>query len=967
MSSRARQRWHMARKAINLSSRNRKLLLRSLSHVILDVPDAAEDENQVPSFNINPKLLADMVNGKSLEFLNREGRVEKLTTTLESNLSIGISGDEDDLLKRKRHFGSNTYKRLPPKNFLFFVLEALKRMTSIVLLVCALISLGFGIYEHGLKHGWFDGVTNIVAVLFVVVVSATSSFGFSKRLQQLSYERTVFKVVVVRGGSHREVPAFEVVVGDVVSLQVGDQLPADGLLFKGFCLKVEEFVLTGESNTVEVTVRDHPFLLSGSKVIDGYGSMLVTSVGMNTGWGSMMSAMSREPDDHTPLQVQFHSLASRIGKVGLVVAMIVFLVLFFNSGETKLLDMFKTIAIFINSAIAVVELAIPEGLPLAVTLTLSNFVQQMKKENVMTRKLSACERMGEVATICTNKTGTLTVNEMKVVEFWPGRESVSYDDDGSIARKALELLNEGAILNTSSFVRGLISESDPEICSSPTEKQIIAWAVSENCTRISEIKRNCEVICVEAFDSEKKRSGVLIRKREKKEIHTHWKGAPELILVMCSHFYDKNGEVKFMTEGDRKQLEDIITGMATRGRRCIAFAHKRVREDSGQVCSNLQENELTLLGFLGLDNQCREGVREAVKLCEAAGVKVIMVTGDHVHTAIAVAKQCGILNPQEDQYDGVVVDGAKFRSYSERERMEKINGIKVIARSSPDDKRLLVKSMKQRHSPMALVGHGVLDASALHEADIGIAKGIHGSEVAKESSDMIILDDSFLSVVNSVRRGRSVYNNIGKFIQFQLTVNVAAFVLNFIAAVSFGQVPLSAIQLLWVNVIVDTLGALALAREPPSDDLMLSRPPVNQSELLMDSSSTLMWTNLAAEVLYQVIALLTLLFKGTSVFGLTENVTHTLLFNTFVLCQVFNLVNVRVMDKKKIFEGLKKSKMFLVLFMITILVQVILVEVINKVAGTEKLDWKQWITCISLAAGSWVVGLVVKWTHEKTT
>ncbi|KAJ8760744.1 hypothetical protein K2173_017873 [Erythroxylum novogranatense] len=928
----------------------------SLANAVLDVHgNAAEDENQVPPFNINPKTLADMVNAKSLESLNRGGGVVQLTAALQGDLSNGISGYEGDLLKRKLYFGCNNYNRLPTKNFIFFVLETLKSMTSIVLLVCALIFLGFGMYEHGIKRGCFDGITNIVAVLFVVVVSATSSFSFSKRLQKLSDERNVFKVLVVRGGRHIEVPAFEVVVGDVVSLQVGDQLPADGLLFKGFCLTVEEFTVTGDSNTVEVTFEGNPFLLSGSKVIGGYGSMLVTSVGMNTGWGSMMSAMSREQDDHTPLQVQFHGIASRIGKVGLVVAMIVFLVLFFNSGETKLFDMFKKIAIFINSAIAVVELAIPEGLTLAVTLTLSNFVQQMKKENVMTRKLSACERMGEVSIICTNKTGTLTVSEMKVVEFWLGKESILDDDDGSVKGKALELLNEGAILNTSSFVRGLIS--DPEFCSCPTEKQIIAWAVSAKCVRISEIKRNCEVIRAEAFGSEKKRSGVLIRKRKEKEIHTHWKGAPELILAMCSHFYDRNGGVKFMTVEERKQLEDIISCMGKRGLRCIAFAHKRVAEDNGQVCSNLQESELTLLGFLGLDNQCREGVREAVKVCEAAGVKVIMVTGDHVHTAIAVATQCGILNPQEDRYDRAVVDGAEFRSYSEREIMEKINGIKVIARSSPHDRRLLVKSMKQRHSPMALVGHGVLDASALHEADVGIAKGITGSEVTKESSDMIILDDNFLSVVNVLRRGRSVYNNIGKFIQFQLTVNVAAFVLNFIAAVSFGQVPLSAIQLLWVNVIVDTLGALGLAREPPSDDLMLTGPPVNQSELSM--VSTRMWTNLAVQISYQVFVLLTLLIKGTQVFGFTENVTNTIVFNTFVLCQVFNLVNVRLMDKQKKFEGLKKSKMFLVLSIITILVQVVMVEVINKVAGTEKLDWKQWITSMSLAAGSCIVGLVV--------
>ncbi|KAJ8760695.1 hypothetical protein K2173_017721 [Erythroxylum novogranatense] len=927
--------------------------------------DAAQHENGIAPFNINPKTLADMVKDKSLESLNREGGVDQLTATLQSDISKGISGNESDLKERKRYFGSNNYKRRPTKNFFFFVLEALKSMTSIIVLVCAFISLGFDIYEHGLKQDWYEGVFQVVAVLLVVVFSATSRLLFSKRLEKLSYERNVFKVPVLRDGRLCKVFVFEVVVGDVVFFEVGDQIPADGLLLKGFSLKVEDFVETGERNTIVVTVGGNPFLLSGSNVIDGCGSMLVTSVGMNTGWGKMMSNMSREPDDRTPLQVQFHGIASMIRNVGLAVAMIVFLVLFFNSGETKLFNMFKTIAMFIDAAVAVAEVTIPEGLQLAATLTLFHFFQQMKKDNVMIRKVSACERVGEIAVICTNKTATLTVHEMKVAEIWPGRESISDHGDISVAGNALKLLKEGAILNTSLFVRGLISESDPEICSSPIEKQIIAWAVSENRPRVSEIKTNCEVIHAEAFDPEKKRSGVLIRKREEKEIHTHWKGAPELILAMCLNFYDRNGEVKFMTDEDRKQLEGIITGMANRGLQCIAFAHKRDAEDSVQIWDNLEETELTLLGFLGLENQCREGVREAVKLCKDAGVKVIMVTGDHLHTAIAVAKQCGILNPQEGENDTAVVEGEKFRSYSERERLEKSNEIKVIARSSSSDKSLLVQSMRQNLSRIAVIGHGIHDASALHEADLGIAMGIHGTEVAKDSSDMVILDGNFVSLVNAIRWGRSVYINIGKFIQFQLTINVAAFVLIFITAVSFGEVPLTAFQILWVNVIVDIVAALALFNAQPSDDLMLRGPPVNQSQLLM--ISTLMWINLSVQAFYQVIVLLTLLFKGTQVFGLTEKVTHTLVFNTFVLCQVFNLLNVRLMEKKKIFEGLRKSKMFIMVFMLIILVQVLTVEVMNKAAGTGKLDRKQWIACISLATGSWIMSLVVKWAHENST
>ncbi|KAB1227470.1 putative calcium-transporting ATPase 13, plasma membrane-type [Morella rubra] len=333
-----------------------------------------------------------------------------------------------------------------------------------------------------------------------------------------------------------------------------------------------------------------------------------------------------------------------------------------------------------------------------------------------------------------------------------------------------------------------------------------------------------------------------------------------------------------------------------------------------------------------------------------------MITGDNMHTARAIAIECGILNPEEDLDNEAVVEGVNFRNYSHEERMEKINKIRVMARSSPFDKLLMVQYLKQKGHVVAVTGDGTNDAPALKEADIGLAMGIQGTEVAKESSDIVILDDNFTSVVTVLRWGRCVYNNIQKFLQFQLTVNVAALVINLVAAISSGKVPLTAVQLLWVNLIMDTLGALALATEKPTNELM-EKPPIGRSEPLI---TRIMWRNLIAQALYQVIILLVLQFKGISIFGVDEKVKSTLIFNTFVLCQVFNEFNARKLEKKNIFTGLLNNKLFLVIIVITIVLQLVMVEFLKRFANTERLDWGQWGACVGLAALSWPIGWLFK-------
>ncbi|KAE8670962.1 Calcium-transporting ATPase 12, plasma membrane-type [Hibiscus syriacus] len=759
-------------------------LLRSLSFVTVDVEGSGDERVPVSTW------------------------ILRVATLLQTDFKTGIPGDNVDLALRTKVFGANKYQKQPAKSFFSFVLEAFKDTIIIILLVCAVLSLGFGIKQQGLREGWYDGGSIIVAVILVVVVSAVSNYRQSKQFEELSHESSDIRVQVVRNGRHQPISIFELVVGDMVSLKIGDQIPADGLFVEGHSLKVDESSMTGESDHVEVNAKHNPFLLSGTKVTDGHGYMLVTAVGMNTAWGEMMSSVSRELNEETPLQARLSKLTSYIGKIGLSVAVLVLLVLLiryftghtkaengkskFNGSKTKFDDVMNSVIEIIAAAVTIIVVAIPEGLPLAVTLTLAYSMKRMMKDHAMVRKLSACETMGSATIICTDKTGTLTLNEMKVTEFWLGKEPIESD----IAHNVIRLLSEGVGLNTTGTVYKPNPTSVPEIYGSPTEKAILSWALND--------------------------LGLDIENQNK-----------------C-----------------------------------------KVPDGNEDVQAKLEETGLTWLGLVGLKDPCRPGVKQAVESCKKAGKgHVVAVTGD-----------------------------------------------------------------------------GTNDAPALKEADIGLSMGIQGTEVAKESSDIIILDDNFTSMATVLRWGRCVYNNIQKFIQFQLTVNVAALVINFIAAVSSGDVPLTAVQLLWVNLIMDTLGALALATEQPTDDLM-DKPPVGRTEPLI---TKVMWRNLIAQALYQVAILLILQFKGISIFHVSDGVKDTLIFNTFVLCQIFNEFNARNLDKKNIFKGIHRNRLFLGIIGVTLVLQVVMVEFLQRFADTERLNWEQWGVCVGIAALSWPIAWVVK-------
>ncbi|KAF4403568.1 hypothetical protein G4B88_002421, partial [Cannabis sativa] len=874
--------------------------------------DAEPETNDGGDFDIGQEQLAAMTRDHSLPTLQQYGGVNGVAELIKTNVEKGIDGDDEDLLKRRNAFGSNTYPRKKGRSFWMFLWEAWQDLTLIILMVAAVASLALGIKTEGIKEGWYDGGSIAFAVLLVIVVTAISDYRQSLQFQNLNEEKRNIHLQVIRGGRRIDVSIYDLVVGDVIPLNIGNQVPADGILITGHSLAIDESSMTGESKIVHKDSKE-PFLMSGCKVADGSGTMLVTSVGINTEWGLLMASISEDTGEETPLQVRLNGVATFIGIVGLTVAFAVLVVLLvryftghtknvdsntsqFIAGKTKIGDAVDGAIKIITVAVTIVVVAVPEGLPLAVTLTLAYSMRKMMADKALVRRLSACETMGSAETICSDKTGTLTLNQMTVVEAYVGREKIAPADNKSQLSPMLSsLLFEGIAQNANGGVFVPKGGGEVEVSGSPTEKAILSWGIQLG-MNFEAVRSESTIIHVFPFSSEKKRGGVAVKLPDS-QVHVHWKGAAEIVLASCTQYIDESNQAVAMDEEKALYFRKAIEEMAAKALRCVAIAYRTceletVPTDEEQLSRwALPENDLVLIAIVGIKDPCRPGVRNAVELCQNAGVKVRMVTGDNLQTAIAIALECGILGSDADATEPNVIEGKVFRTYTDKEREEIADKITVV------------------------------------------------------------------------RWGRSVYANIQKFIQFQLTVNVAALIINVVAAVSSGDVPLNAVQLLWVNLIMDTLGALALATEPPTDHLM-HRPPVGRKEPLI---TNIMWRNLLLQALYQVTVLLILNFRGKSLLNLEhDNAAHatilknTLIFNAFVLCQIFNEFNARKPDEYNIFAGITKNYLFMGIIAITLALQIVIIEFLGKFTTTVRLNWKHWLISVIIGFISWPLAVVGK-------
>ncbi|CAH9078633.1 unnamed protein product [Cuscuta europaea] len=867
-----------------------------------------------------------------------------------------------------------------------FLWDACQDRTLIILMVVAAASLALGIKTEGLKEGWYDGGSIALAVIIIIVITAISDYKQSLQFKSLNKEKKNILTKVIREGRRESISIYEVVVGDVVHLDTGDQVPADGILISGDSLKLDESSVTGETKFIDKD-STNPYLKSGCKVGDGSGTMLVTEVGMNTRWGKLMASISEDNVEETPLQVRLNGVATFIGIIGIVIAILVLAVLLirfftghtknpdgsvqFQAGKTKVGAAVNGAIKIFTIAVTIVVVAVPEGLPLAVTLTLAYSMRKMMADKALVRRLSACETMGSATTICSDKTGTLTVNQMTVIEAHFGDKKIEEAQTKPQVEMSAEVkhnLLEGIAVNTTGSVfMPKVDGQSPEYSGLPTEKAILEFGVTLGmCFDV--LRSESSIIRAFPFNSKKKLSVVAIKRQDSGVTIIHCKGAAEIVLRKCNRYtHTDENKIMTMSEDKRKFFNDAIQDMAKKALRCVAIAYEIYDDDEKKIPEGVDKLDpnLILITILGLKDPCRPGVKDAVELCIKAGVKVRMVTGDNLETAKAIAVECGIPvdNASASPENHLAIEGERFRRLSVQEQEDFAEKISVMARSQPEDKLLLVQALRKKGHVVAVTGDGTNDALALHEADIGLAMGIQGTEVAKESADIIILDDNFASVVKVVRWGRSVYANIQKFIQFQLTVNIAALVINVVAAVTGGDVPLNAVQLLWVNLIMDTLGALALATEPPTDELM-HRPPVGRRESLI---TNIMWRNLIIQAIYQVSVLLVLNFRGTSILSLEHHksgdaikLRNTLIFNSFVFCQVFNEFNARKPEEINIFKGVHKNRLFVFIISLTVVFQVLMINFLGKFTSTVRLNWKLWLVSLAIGFMSWPLAMVGK-------
>jgi len=943
-------------------------------------------------FSLTKKQAEDLFQDRKYQDYLRYGGLEGLSKMVNSNTERGLEEEIDDVEEdgaiksvpyglRKQYFGKNVLPKAQSKHFLKMVLEALSDKTLIILICASIISIIIGIIESqtnkpseeegGEKHlgSWVEGIAIMIAVVVVVLVNSINDWQKERQFQKLYAKNEDKEIKVVRQGEQRQVSIFEVVVGDIVVLDTGDIICADGILIDGHDLKCDESGMTGESDAIKKDGKKDPFILSGTKVIDGVGSMLVLAVGENSFNGKAMLSLRREQED-TPLQVKLGDLAETIGKLGLSVAILMFIILILKYFISEAINdepfpnakvVIGKIIEFLISAIIIVVVAVPEGLPMAVTLSLAYATIQMLKDNNLVRVLDSCETMGGATTICSDKTGTLTQNKMSVVkgfvcnEWFGPTEIKSFT--GAIRPEVLEKLVHGVALNSTAY-EGKDEKGKVTFIGSKTESALLGFA-TELGADYHQLRKEHHIEKLFPFSSERKRMSTLVKYGNRYVLYT--KGASEIVLEFCSTGIDKNGKIYELDQHKKNGVEEAINQFATEALRTIAMAYRvfTMEEYKAHDWSQSPETNLTLMGIVGIQDPLRPEVPKAIEQCKHAGIVVRMVTGDNIVTARNIAKNCGILTK-----GGIVMEGSEFRRLTIDQMDRIIPNLQVLARSSPTDKQLLVERLKAIGNTVAVTGDGTNDAPALKLADVGFSMGIAGTEVAKEASDIILMDDNFASIVRAVVWGRSVYDSVRKFLQFQLTVNVTAVTLAFISAVfdGRGESVLTAVQLLWVNLIMDTMAALALATEPPTD-ILLERKPHRKTDSLI---SFQMWKMVIGQSIFQVGVNLFLLYYGTTLFSLSGNeneriISRTIVFNTFVFMQVFNELNCRrIGNDIKIFSRLHKHKSFVAIFLITVVVQFIVTQYGSLAFRTYPLNWQQWLACIGIAFISIPIALVLR-------
>lgn len=872
--------------------------------------------------------------------------VKDVANDLDVNITDGL--DYKEVQERVKKYGTNNLKESKGKTLFQMIFEQFKNFIVLILIGASVLSIAI------------DEVVDGVVILGIVILNAVLGIMQEKKasnaLSALK-EMAAPRAKVIRDGKINTVESKELVPGDIVVLEAGDYVPADIRLIESINLKIDESALTGESVAVEknadsiyeddvqIADRDNCGYMS-TIVTYGRGKGIVTATSMNTEIGKIASMLNEAVSEETPLQKKLDSFGKLLGVVCILVCVIIFVL-----GVMRKEDTLTVLMTSVSLAVA----AIPEGLPAVVTVVLAMGMQKMIKKHAIMKKLSAVETLGSTTVICTDKTGTLTQNKMTVVKVFDGTD---YWDVTGTGYKA-----EGEILNNNKDIRmldkmlmaGVLCNDsqlkDEDIIGDPTEGALIVLGAKVGFDR-DELNNKYPRLKEYPFDSDRKLMSTLHEIENDYMMFT--KGAPDVILSRCKEIII-NGECQPITDEIKENISRANEDFAKKALRVLGFAYKKVNENS-----NLEneENNMIFVGLTGMIDPPREEAKDAIKLCKKAGIRVVMITGDHIVTASAIAREIGIIDSDSQAMEGIHID-----DYTEEEFREKVKNINVFARVSPEHKVKIVESVKSNGEVAAMTGDGVNDAPALKKADIGIAMGITGTDVSKEAADMILTDDNFASIVDAVEEGRIIYSNIRKFVGFLLSCNIGEILIIFIALLSGWAVPLIPIQLLWINLITDSFPAFALGLEEGEKDIMNMKPR-NPKEPIVDKfmSIALVFQSIGLTIAVLVSYRLGFVMAGEVDSDTKLVVARTFCFITLIVGEMLRAYSARS-EKKSIFRMNFLGNKYLnysVLIAIILLFVVVYVPFLQPIFNTFSLSVNQLGVAVLLAVIPVITGELAK-------
>lgn len=869
---------------------------------------------------------------------------EELLSEFSSDSTKGLTSNAVE--KNREKFGSNSLTKKKSDSLLKRIWDASTEPMLLMLIAAGLIALAVNIFRKvtGGEADFLECIGVFVAIALSVVISVIMEGRSAKAFEALSKINSNMTVKVVRNGKTISVSSEDIVVGDVLLVSAGDKLPADGRLLSAVDLSVNESALTGESYPVkkdaDAVIDDEKLplaervnmLYSGTFVTEGQGKILITAVGDKTEFGKIAGELNGQSKSNTPLQEKLARLGKTITVMGVIAAAIVFIsqvVSFATHGGLKIDTVMDA---FITSIVLIVA-AVPEGLPTIVAVSLSINIIKLSKQNALVKKMIASETIGCISVICSDKTGTLTENKMTVRYFY----------DNEVHENSADLTNDWLVhnicLNTSADLG-----DNGEFIGNPTECAMLNF-FEASLSNDSEMHRykterdDHETLFLFPFSSELKHMTTISKVDGK--IVSYVKGSPECLLPMCD-----------LSDDRLSQINTAIVAAEQKAIRVIAFAHKELdglADYSEEAQHKQMESGMVFDGFVAISDPLRAEVSHAVKSCQSAGVGVKILTGDNIITAVAIAEELGLMTAGK-----IALEAKDIEEMTDAQLSEKLTDICVIARSTPTVKMRVVKLLKELGNVVAVTGDGINDAPALKNADVGIAMGISGTEVSKEASDIVLLDDSFATIVKAVEWGRNIYENFKRFISFQLTVNIASVICVFVSVLMGLKAPFTALQLLWINIIMDGPPALTLGLEPNYSDLM-SRKPTDRAENIISKN---MFIRIFTTGIY--VSIVFLCQYHFNFLGAAPDEMGTVLFTLFVLFQLFNAFNCRELHTESIFKHLFKNKLMLGVVGLTFALQIIIIQFAGVFFGTVPLGLNMWLKLFAVSFSVIVLSELVK-------